>query len=100
MRTLGLTQCVGIVLFSISLLTLAQPPEGKGKPAHAGPSPFIQFPVPQNSVGVMHSNSRHGHAAAGGVAGKRVDLPALPLATNSFPTVEKKPPVVPECGAR
>jgi len=41
----------------VSLGGFAQAPEGKGKPADAGRSPIVQFPVPQQSVGVMHAVS-------------------------------------------
>ena len=55
-----IARCIGLAVFAASLQALAQPPEGKGKPAHAGASPFIRFPVPQQSVGVV----RHSQAVA------------------------------------
>lgn len=77
----------------MSIDALAQPPEGKGKPAHAGPSPFIQFPVPQNSVGRLHSHKVH-------ETGKRASLLVpLPMPTHAFPTAQTQP-AAPECGAR
>jgi hypothetical protein len=57
MRSTHIGACAGIVIFGMSLGGFAQPPEGKGKPADAGRSPIVQFPVPQHSVGVMHAAS-------------------------------------------
>jgi hypothetical protein len=57
MRSAYIGACAGVVIFGMSLGGFAQPPEGKGKPADAGRSPIVQFPVPQHSVGVMHAAS-------------------------------------------
>ena len=57
MRSTYIGACAGVVIFGVSLGGFAQAPEGKGKPADAGRSPIVQFPVPQQSVGVMHAAS-------------------------------------------
>jgi hypothetical protein len=57
MRSTHIGACAGIVIFGVSLGGFAQPPEGKGKLADAGRSSVVQFPVPQQSVGVMHAAS-------------------------------------------
>lgn len=51
-----ITRCISLAVFAASLQAFAQPPDGKGKPAHAGASPFIRFPVPQQSVGVVRQS--------------------------------------------
>ena len=60
MKVAGIVRCIGVAVFVASLHAGAQPPLGKGKPEHAGPSPFISFPVPQRAVGVL----RHSQAEA------------------------------------
>jgi hypothetical protein len=124
MKVAGIVRCIGAVVFAASLHAAAQPPAGKGKPEHAGPSPFIRFPVPQRAVGVL----RHSQAdAAGihrvpGIAAKGFnEAPsakvaeretgggnakpvkpaeiALETATGRIAAAERKAPL-PECGAR
>jgi hypothetical protein len=128
MKVAGIVQCIGVVVFAASLHAGAQPPDGKGKPAHAGPSPFIRFPVPQHAVGVL----RHPQAEAAavqrvpGVAAKGFsEAPSAKLhevraeresgvgnakpaksaeielwtASGGVPAAERKAPL-PECGAR
>lgn len=55
MRSTCIGACAGVVLAAASLAGLAQPPEGKGRPTDAGRPAFASFPVPQKSVGVLHS---------------------------------------------
>jgi hypothetical protein len=75
MDTACILRCMGVAFFAASFQAIAGPPEGKGKPAHAGPSPFIHFPVPQRSVGVLRQ-SQAAAAKAGGLAEKmRGDIP-------------------------
>lgn len=122
-----IARCISLAVFAASLQALAQPPEGKGKPAHAGPSPFIRFPVPQQSVGVVPRSQAAAVAEprAGGLAGKSfndvagVNSPAgvespsgafsanaakLPepvvLASGAGPSPAQKKAPPPECGAR
>lgn len=123
MKIACIVRCIGVGVFAAALQAGAQPPAGKGKPEHAGASPFIRFPVPQHAVGVM----RHSQAAAieakaprpaagnafgktpaaapvvGGavVEGKAAKLPeAVALATAAAaPHSDGKAPA-PECGAR
>lgn len=57
-----IARCIGVAAFAASLQVAAQPPAGKGKPEHAGVSPFIRFPVPQQAVDVMRNS--HGKALA------------------------------------
>ncbi len=70
-----ITRCISLAVFAASLQAFAQPPDGKGKPAHAGASPFIRFPVPQQSVGVVpHSRAVAApQAKAPELAGKAFD---------------------------
>jgi len=94
-----IARCIGVAVFAASLQAMAQPPEGKGKPAHAGASPFIRFPVPQQSVGVV----RHSQAVAvpqakapelaGKAFGKSAN-PALVVRGNAFGKSMSPAPVV------
>jgi hypothetical protein len=63
-----ISACVGVIVLALSLEGLAKPPEGKGKGAH-GATPFIEFPVPARSVGVMqvpaHAAHGFGHHGPG-----------------------------------
>ena len=124
MKVTGIVRCIAVVVFVASLHAGAQPPIGKGKPEHAGPSPFISFPVPQRAVGVLrHSQAEAlavhrvpGIAAKGfnevpsakvaeretGVGNAKPAKPveiALGTANDGVPAAERKAPL-PECGAR
>jgi hypothetical protein len=57
MRSTRFGACAGAVIFGMSLASLAQPPDGKGKPMDAGRPAHLSFPVPQHSVGVLHAAS-------------------------------------------
>jgi hypothetical protein len=54
MRSTLIGASAGAIIFGVSVSVLAQPPQGKGKPADAGRPSAVQFPAPQNSVGVIH----------------------------------------------
>jgi hypothetical protein len=124
MKVAGIVRCIGVVVFAASLHAGAQPPVGKGKPEHTGPSPFISFPVPQHAVGVF----RHSQAEAAavhrvpGIAVKGLNeapsakvaqretgvgsaKPAKPVeiargtASGGVPAAERRAPL-PECDAR
>lgn len=94
-----IARCISAAVLAASLQAIAQPPEGKGKPAHAGASPFIRFPVPQQSVGVV----RHSQAVAvpqakalelaGKAFGKSAN-PALVVRGNAFGKSISLAPVV------
>lgn len=73
---------------------LAQPPQGKGKPADAGRPSTVQFPAPQTSVGVIHpqqalappgNGNGFGLAKVNGVIGK------APVMTASVAPLEAEP---------
>lgn len=123
METACILRCIGVAVFAASLQAGAQPPQGKGKPEDAGPSPFIRFPVPQHSVGVIRRvqlrtfgdlPSPHGKAGSdqvieistaratgvGPANAKAEKGPDVSFATSAgVPGTEKKAPL-PECGAR
>lgn len=96
-----IVRCMGATFFVVSLQTGAQPPEGKGRPDHAGASPFIRFPVPQHSVGIMRQvelkTSRPGGPGAAKAQAER--LVQTSFVVPGEPAAEKRPPL-PECGAR
>ncbi|TAK85587.1 MAG: hypothetical protein EPO20_11325 [Betaproteobacteria bacterium] len=113
-----IVRCVGVAVLAVSLQAGAQPPDGKGRPEHAGASPFIRFPVPQRSVGVIHPTelkasaavpSPRAKVASGEVieisSPKAVDARAVRAAHTSF-AVPAEPPATEtkgalrECGAR
>ena len=104
MKSVRVAWSIGIVALAFSVDGLGRPPEGKGKPAHAGPSPFIEFPVPQHAVGVIHSRAVRGlgkgHDKEIWNSARSADLQSsLPMATGGFPTTPKNAPI-PECIAR
>jgi hypothetical protein len=55
MRSTRIGACAGVAIFGVSLACIAQPPEGRGKPADAGRPSFVGFPAPAKSVGVIHA---------------------------------------------
>jgi hypothetical protein len=55
MRSTRFGACAGVVIFGVALGSLAQSPEGKGKPADAGRPSQVSFPAPQHAVGVIHA---------------------------------------------
>jgi hypothetical protein len=70
MRRTLIGACAGVAFFGVSLACIAQPPEGRGKPADAGRPSFVSFPAPARSVGVIHSQQP--------VAFTPVAVPAVP----------------------
>jgi hypothetical protein len=107
MESIRVAWSIGIVALAFSVDGLGQPPEGKGKRPQGGHSPFIEFPVPHKSVGVVHSRVSHlppglqGKGEGGAPAKlKRAELEtALPMTTSGFPSMPKGTPV-PECISR
>jgi hypothetical protein len=117
-----IARCIGVAVLVVSLQARAQAPEGKGRPEHAGASPFIRFPVPQNSVGLIRradfntlseAPSPRGRLASGEAMEISTSKPVGPGAVNGkaeklvqtnflvpgeLPDEKKASP--PECGAR
>lgn len=105
MERARIAACAGLAVFVLSLEASAKPPHAKGK-AHPGNTPFIEFPVPGKAVGVieipghaMKQLKSQGFGKAQERGNSKVQL-ALPLTPGGFPTIEKTPVPVPECGAR
>lgn len=102
MRAAYVVASAGFVCLAVSFQAFAKPPADKARTKFEA-SPFIQFPVPERSVGVIHQRAL---VPAGGnevgVLKQSKKLPielSLPAAAGGFPAMEKKPSV-PECGAR
>jgi hypothetical protein len=96
-----IVRCIGVGVLVVSLQAGAQPPEGKGRPEHAGASPFIRFPVPQRSVGVMRQAEPKALAdlpSPASVDAEKFVRTSFPL-PDAPPTTQKKAPLR-ECGAR
>ncbi|OGA64469.1 MAG: hypothetical protein A3G81_25290 [Betaproteobacteria bacterium RIFCSPLOWO2_12_FULL_65_14] len=107
MKIACIVRCIGVAVFAAALQAGAQPPEGKGKPERAGPSPLIRFPVPQHSVGVvMRSSKSQGVSVVGDGRTEPLNAKAakfagvaLSAAPSALPAVDTKPAVL-ECGTR
>ena len=107
MRIACIARCIGVAVFAAALQAGAQPPEGKGKPERAGPSPLIRFPVPQHSVGVVMRSSKGQDASVvsdgrteplNAKAARFADV-ALSATPGTLSAPDTKPAAV-ECGAR
>lgn len=105
-----IVRCIGVGVLVVSLQAGAQPPEGKGRPEHAGASPFVRFPVPQRSVGVRRQAEPKGLADLPSPHGKVAGGEVIEISTSKFvhtsfpipdapPATENKAPLR-ECGAR
>lgn len=107
MQITCIVRCMAVVVFAAALQAGAQPPEGKGKRERAGPSPFISFPVPRHSVGVVMRSSksqdvgvvRDGRTEPLNAKAARFAEVALSATPGTLPAPDAKPAAV-ECGAR
>jgi hypothetical protein len=103
MESVRIVWSMGIIALAFSLDGMGNPPPGKGKPAPTGPSPFIEFPVPQRAVGVVQARDATAFGKHQLMHKEKLGRPefeaSLPMNNGSFPAPRRAVPV-PECISR